>query len=310
MKNEITGTDQFVRREIEKFGIPYSEQGALNPEINKALKGASKQGGKGIGKPEFVIQNGDYLIVIEDKKNNDKLVKYDEKGQIDKEISSLKNYAVNGAVHYANHIIEKTSSFDEIIAIGITGDEEYHNIQPVVVSKIGDVVHENILPKISNLSKLNPETIDEWYSVNVLKELPKEQKEIFELQNIAKEIHEDLRNYASLEDENKSTVISAILLALSEKTFNVANLSGDEIKKDGDIIYEAVKTNISRRGAMPESKTTILLNKFSFLTTNVKINEINLTLGMTPLKFLANKLKDKVLQRIHTQPPAGYFLFS
>lgn len=295
MKNEITGTDQFVRREIEKFGIPYSEQGALNPEINKALKGASKQGGKGIGKPEFVIQNGDYLIVIEDKKNNDKLVKYDEKGQIDKEISSLKNYAVNGAVHYANHIIEKTSSFDEIIAIGITGDEEYHNIQPVVVSKIGDVVHENILPKISNLSKLNPETIDEWYSVNVLKELPKEQKEIFELQNIAKEIHEDLRNYASLEDENKSTVISAILLALSEKTFNVANLSGDEIKKDGDIIYEAVKTNISRRGAMPESKTTILLNKFSFLTTNVKINEINLTLGMTPLKFLANKLKDKVL---------------
>ena len=91
MKNEITGTDQFVRREIEKFGIPYSEQGALNPEINKALKGASKQGGKGIGKPEFVIQNGDYLIVIEDKKNNDKLVKYDEKGQIDKEISSLKN---------------------------------------------------------------------------------------------------------------------------------------------------------------------------------------------------------------------------
>ncbi len=295
MKNEITGTDQFVRREIEKFGIPYSEQGALNPEINKALKGASKQGGKGIGKPEFVIQNGEYLIVIEDKRSNEKLIKYDEEGKIDKEITSLKDYAVNGAVHYAKHIIEKTASFDEVIAIGITGDEKYHNIQPVIVSKIEDMISENILPKIYNLSKLNPENIDEWYSVNVLKELPKEQKEIFELQNLAKEIHEDLRNYASLEDENKSTVISAILLALSEKTFNVASLTGDDLKKDGDIIFEAVKTNISRRGAMPQSKTTILLNKFTFLTTNVKINEINLTLGMTPLKFLANKLKSKVL---------------
>lgn len=295
MNNEITGTDQFVRREIEKFGIPYSEQGALNPEINKALKGASKQGGKGIGKPEFVIQNGEYLIVIEDKRSNDKLIKYDEENKIDKEISSLKDYAVNGAVHYARHIIEKTSSFDEVIAVGITGDENYHNIQPVVVSKIEDTISEKLLPKISNLSKLNPENIAEWYSVNVLKELPKEQKEIFELQNLAKEIHEDLRNYASLEDENKSTVISAILLALSEKTFNVTSLSGDNFKKDGDIIFEAVKTNISRRGAMPQAKTTILLNKFTFLTTNVKINEVNPSLGMTPLKYLANKLKDKVL---------------
>ena len=60
MKNELTATDQFVRREIEKFGIPYGEQGSLNPEINKSLKGASKQGGKGIGKPEFIIQNGEY----------------------------------------------------------------------------------------------------------------------------------------------------------------------------------------------------------------------------------------------------------
>lgn len=295
MKNEITGTDQFVRREIEKFGIPYSEQGALNPEINKALKGASKQGGKGIGKPEFVIQNGEYLIVIEDKRSNDKLIKYDEESKIDKKTISLKDYAVNGAVHYARHIIEKTSSFDEVIAVGITGDENYHNIQPVIVSKIEDTISEKVLPKISNLSKLNPENIAEWYSINVLKEAPREQKEIFELQSLAKEIHEDLRNYASLEDENKSTVISAILLALSEKTFNAVNLTGDDFKKDGDIIFEAVKTNISRRGAMPQSKTTILLNKFSFLTTNVKINEINLSLGMTPLKFLANKLKDKVL---------------
>jgi len=56
MANEATVTDQFVRREIEKFGVRYDEQGASHPEISKALKGASKQGKTGVGKPEFVFQ--------------------------------------------------------------------------------------------------------------------------------------------------------------------------------------------------------------------------------------------------------------
>ncbi|EAE5098659.1 adenine methyltransferase, partial [Listeria monocytogenes] len=51
--NEKTVTDQWVRREIEKLNIPYEEQTSSNPEIRKALKGASKQNGKGVGKPEF-----------------------------------------------------------------------------------------------------------------------------------------------------------------------------------------------------------------------------------------------------------------
>lgn len=134
MANEATATDQYVRREIEKFGIRYDEQGSSHPEIAKALKGASKQGKSGIGKPEFVMQISDYLIVIEDKRDNDKLINLSGDGSIAKDIPSLSGFAVNGAVHYANHIVTKTSSFDEVIAIGITGDEEFHSIQPVLVS--------------------------------------------------------------------------------------------------------------------------------------------------------------------------------
>lgn len=295
MKNEITGTDQFVRREIERFGIPYSEQGAVNPEINKALKGASKQGGKGIGKPEFIVQNGEYLIVIEDKRSNDKLVHFDINDEVAKDIPSVKDFAVNGAVHYAYHIVEKTSSFEEVIAIGITGDDESHNIQPVIVSKTEDGISERMLSKITSLQELNPERIDEWYSVNVLGEFSTQQKRIFELQIVAKELHEDLRNYASVEGENKATVISAILLALNENTFRVTDLIGDSVKKDGIRIVDAVETYISREGVMPQSKTDILLNKFSFLKTNVRLNEINPTLGVTPLRHFTNKLNKKVI---------------
>ena len=164
MANEATATDQYVRREIEKFGVRYDEQGSSHPEISKALKGASKQGKSGIGKPEFVMQISDYLIVIEDKRDNDKLVNLEDR-IIAKDIPSLTGYAVNGAVHYANHIVTKTSSFDEVIAIGVTGDDELHNIQPVLVSLNDGDVTEKILPKVSDFNDIHPENINEWYMI-------------------------------------------------------------------------------------------------------------------------------------------------
>ncbi len=310
MANEATATDQYVRREIEKFGIRYDEQGSSHPEIAKALKGASKQGKSGIGKPEFIMQISDYLIVIEDKRDNDKLINLTEDGSIAKDIPSLSGYAVNGAVHYANHIVTKTSSFDEVIAIGITGDEEFHSIQPVLVSITEEGITEEKLPKLIDLQELHPNNINEWYSVNVLKEYSIEQKRIFELQNVSKEIHEDLRNYASLEGENKATVISAILLALNEEDFDIKKLTGNKYPKktdgrpdttrpvidnDGMRILKAVKDYIASEGVMPEDKVNTLLNKFAFLETNVLLNETNDTLGVTPLHYFTKKLQDKVI---------------
>ena len=310
MANEATATDQYVRREIEKFGVRYDEQGSSHPEIAKALKGASKQGKSGIGKPEFVMQISDYLIVIEDKRDNDKLINLTTDGSIAKDIPSLSGYAVNGAVHYANHIVTKTSSFDEVIAIGITGDEEFHSIQPVLVSITEEGITEEKLPKLIDLQELHPDNINEWYSVNVLKEYSIEQKRIFELQNVSKELHEDLRNYASLEGENKATVISAILLALNEEDFDIKKLTGNKYSKkpdgtddttkpvidnDGMRILKSVKDYIASEGVMPEDKVSILLNKFSFLATNVRLNEKNETLGVTPLHYFTKKLQDKVI---------------
>ena len=309
MANEATATDQYVRREIEKFGVRYDEQGSSHPEIAKALKGASKQGKSGVGKPEFVLQVSDYLLVIEDKRDNDRLLNLED-GKVAKDIPSLSGYAVNGAVHYANHIVNKTTTFDEVIAIGVTGNEELHNIQPVLVSLTDGEITERILPKLSDFQELHPDNINEWYSVNVLGEFSTEQKRIFELQNVSKELHEDLRNYASLEGENKATVISAILLALNEEDFDIKKLTCNKYPKkpdgtddttkpvidnDGMRILKSVKDYIASEGVMPEDKVNILLNKFSFLETNVRLNEKNETLGMTPLHYFAKKLQDKVI---------------
>lgn len=302
MSNEITATDQFVRREIEKFCIRYDEQGSSHPEISRALKGASKQGNNGIGKPEFVMQIDDYLVVIEDKKDNNKLINYYKDGTIAKDIPSISGFAVNGAVHYANHIVTKTTSFDEVIAIGVTGDKDSNHIQPVLVTNTEGHISEKILPELSSLQQLHPKKINQWYSVNVLGEYSNEQKRIFELQNVSRELHEDLRNYASLEGENKATVISAILLALNEPDFDIKkltgnkfNLNGEIIDNDGKRILKSVKDYIATEGILPQDKVNILLNKFSFLESNVRLNEKNITLGVSPLKYFTKKLQEKVI---------------
>ena len=89
MANEATATDQYVRREIEKFGVRYDEQGSSHPEISKALKGASKQGKSGIGKPEALkYLDGLYSRRIDEK--NRLVYKIDELGNI--EIISCKGH--------------------------------------------------------------------------------------------------------------------------------------------------------------------------------------------------------------------------
>lgn len=47
------------------------------------------------------------------------------------------------------------------------------------------------------------------------------------------------------------------------------------IDNDGMRILKSVKDYIASEGVMPEDKVNILLNKFSFLETNVRLNEKN-----------------------------------
>ncbi|MBF2420578.1 N-6 DNA methylase [Listeria seeligeri] len=299
MMNEKTVTDQYVRREIENLGISYEEQTSSNPEIRKALKGASKQNGKGIGKPEFIFTSNEHLIIIEDKLDSGKLIA-PEKGAIDLKYPAINLFAVNGAVHYARHIVEKTVLYDEVIAIGISGNKE---IQPVFVYREDNEIKIKKLNKVHNLSDFHPDSIEEWYGVNILGEFTKEQKEIFELQDVASELHEDLRNYGSLEGENKATVVSALLLALQDDTQDLCKSlqgrTGIE-SRDGDLIFNAInrylqKVRPSINTEPWDEKIKILQNKFSFIKTNPYLNTPNNYLRCTPLKYFLLKLNDKVV---------------
>ena len=86
----------------------FSAQGSSILEIDNALKTASKSKTGNVGMPEFVGVIKDFLIVIEDKKDVALHQKYNEQNLICQETDSVKNYAVNGAVHYGVHLSQNT----------------------------------------------------------------------------------------------------------------------------------------------------------------------------------------------------------
>lgn len=296
MPNEKTNVDQWVRREIEKLDIDYTEQTSSIKEVKIALKNASKQGGKGSGKPEFVFLVNDTLVVVEDKSARSNLILLDENNEIDLSVpKATANYAVNGAVHYAKHIVEKSTNFKEVIAIGATGDTDTKSVLVYLVSNNEEKTIIKSVGFLPDWQVLSPINFDEWYGVNVLGNLSKDQKDELELKKIAGQLHEDLRNYASLEGENKATVISAILLALNEPSFNINSLTGRKKPADGRIIYRAIEDYMTTNDISPEFKVEVVMNKFRFIQTNVALNEKRKDLGMTPLRYFASILKRDVL---------------
>lgn len=135
---------------LDSLGIRhYGKTEKINPNITNALKNAdSKSGGSGNNYPDIqlIVNNaiGRYVpIMIEAKGSKGKLEKlakddsivgityYESDGKPNKDgvpthlkgepnYSAIKDYAVNGAVHYGNAILDE-GTYSEVIVIGING---------------------------------------------------------------------------------------------------------------------------------------------------------------------------------------------
>lgn len=293
LPNEATKTDQFVRNMIESLGVSYEEQGSSIKEVKEALKTGSKTGKGGIGKPEFTFLSNHFLVVIEDKLDNDKNIKLTSENEIDFSVNAKRDYATNGAVHYAKHIATH-SSFNKIFAIGITGDEKHHIIQPVYVTD-NEVI---LLDEIETLENFKPSNIEKYHSTEVLKETPAEQIELKEIIKLSKELHEHLRNYGQLSEQEKPLVVSAILLALNDENFSTDNLIGNQVSKDGKKILDALSNYLDVVEVTPDFKKKTILDQFSFIKNRVKLNEIDINLGKTPLKYFTDFIQREILPAI------------
>lgn len=305
-KKEVK-TDLWVYELLQEADIHLTPQGCDIIEIDEALKTASKSNTGNAGYPEYCGVVKDFILVVEDKASLDKHLYKDEKELIAQDVKAVRNYAVNGALFYARHLAAKTS-YNKVLAIGVSGNEKRHRITPVFVNERDDYQE---LADVETFISFNESNIDEFYLKEILHEETDVEKTTAEILKDAAELHEYLRTYGQLTTEQKPLLVSGIMLALREidyKTFSIDSLIGDTVVTDGQKIYDAIKSNLQRANVTPDTKREKLLSQFSVIKDTPKINEIEERLGKTPLKHYTEFLNKSIFQNIKYHNSAEDYL--
>lgn len=300
-------TDLWVARMLDDASIDYEYQGSTVLEINEALKTASKKGTGNVGYPEFVAVVDDFVVVIEDKASIDDHIRMTELGLLDMGTKAICEYASNGAVFYGKHIAQN-SSFKKVFAVGVSGNEKTHRITPYFVN---DREGYEELGDIDTFASFSPMNIVEYYTRNVLHEVPDEEKTTEEIIADAKQLHEYLYRYGALGDREKPIVVSGILLALDEIEtggFSIDSLKGDRRATDGRKISRAIEDRLKRSNVSPEDKRDKLMAEFALFRTNTQINTVHPELKKTPLRFYTEFLYERVYKNIKAQTSSEDFI--
>jgi len=297
MAKKEAKTDLWVHAMLTQAGIKLEPQGSSLFDIDTALKSASKSGSGNVGFPEYIGIVQDFLLVIENKADVNQHIKRNEQKAISLESKDVQNFAVNGALFYGKHLAQHTN-YKKIIAFGISGDEKRHRISPLYIDETG---YYRELREVESFISFSEKNIEDYYIHEILQENTPREKELTEILKDAAELHEDLRNYGNLTNSDKPLIVSGILLALRErevKNFTLDNLTGDKHSTDGTKIYNAIATHLTRASVAPDVKRDKILSQFELFKNTQILNEINPTLGKTPLKYFAEFLDKKIYQSI------------
>lgn len=306
---------------LKDYKLDYKlEQQNLNKEIDDALSEySSKNGGKGGNRPDVKLLLEDknlnkYPILIEYKGYKDKLVKLNSDNQVDNTTSknepnytNIKNYAVNGAIHYANAILHYTN-YTDIISIGITGykdesGELKHLIGVYLVSKDNFGIGQEI-GKFTDLSFLKNENFTDFIE-NGVKKLSLSLEELEKIKELReKEIDASLiklnndiyKNEQGLGENDRVYLVAASIIATLGIAGKVAPLEKAELKslneegnRDGDIILRKIEAFLKEK-KIPENKRKIIERTLANTLTNENINKVKN--GESQLKRVFSKIID------------------
>lgn len=293
---------------LKSYHLDYKlEQESLNTEIDQALNDYhSKNGGTGGNRPDakLLLRADDglyYPILIEYKGYIDKLIKLDSEGKVankttknQPDFKNINNYAVNGAVHYANAILHYTS-YTDVIAIGMTGHKNAsgnleHKIGVYYVSKSNFGIGQKI-DDYTDFSFLKKENFNEFIEKVKLLQLSqdeieklKEQRER-EIDVSLKKLNNDIyQNEKGLSESDRVYLVAASIIAtLSDTEHNVYPLQKSDLKSsmqkdntDGAIMVRQIDAFLETKNLPKDKKDLIVRTLQNTLTTdNINKPDIN-----------------------------------
>ena len=291
--------NDYVKQQFDRMGKiknrDYTVESSMSQYMREALTGSAKTQRKtSFGKPDFQIESFNIPVIIEDKLHLSRLVATSKDG-LKLDDASVSNFAVNGALYYAQNMIA-SEKYSEVIAIGIAGDNaENVKVDIYYVYGSGDDTYKH-MAQYTTLDFLeNDASFAHFYQAATLTEEEKHQILIDsreKLQKYAKELNKLMHNHAitapervlyvsgmllsmqDLKDESGTTVKSG----LTPEDLRGINLSGS---RDGDVIVRHITDYLTLKN-IPREKLSLMLASFNKIK-----DDPDRDIPATPLKQVA-----------------------
>ncbi len=254
--------------------VDFNEESGMSDYMKEALKGSAKTKGKTtFGKPDFHMEKYKAPIVIEDKlglkyhiATNKSGIKMDEK--------SIREYAVNGAIYYAKNMIA-SKKYDEVIAIGISGDYE-GNIKVSVYYVFSPTFDPKEMANYTTLDFVqNQDSFNAFYNDATVTETERHKilaKSRQEILIHAKQLNKLMNNH-NIGVDQRVVYVSGMLLAMqdiigADGTTLDYGLTPDglkgiqtEQKRDSVVIVKHLEEYLDQKSIAPDKKK-IMLDSF------------------------------------------------
>jgi type I restriction-modification system DNA methylase subunit len=279
--------DRYVEEKLKSIGFvlkkDFNDQRNMSGYLKDSLKGSSKTENKtGMGVPDFTVEKYKEIapVIIENKVGLKKLQKSTKDG-ISRNDRDVQNFAVNGAVSYARHMIH-SGKYDSVIAIGIAGDTD-KDLAIVVYYVFGFEGEPKLMSNYTTFDFLeNQDTFKNFIADATLTEEEKH--------SILMKSQEELHSHAN----KLNKLMYAHSIGVAERVIYVSGMllsMQDIVGNDGEIILEGlspqklkgVQTDRNRDGvkvltqideyltnkAVPDNKKRLMLASFDRISVDV-----------------------------------------
>ena len=224
-------TEEIVRTHFKNDplykSIRLEEQRSKNRAIARLLASASKTGGKGVGSPEFLITfpaDARYLIVIECKAS---VSRHESPGH-DRPVE----FAVDGVLRYASAL----SAEYDVIAIAVSGESEVE----LRISQFQWVRGASECVPLSDSALLSLNSYLHLFA----NEQFAENLRTTDIVQKAIELNEEYNAY-SINETMRNTMVSAILLSLINKPFQLSYATEPTVASLSQSMMNAIDTTLT-----------------------------------------------------------------
>lgn len=120
----------------------------------------------------------------------------------------------------------------------------------------------------------------------------------------AADLHEDMRNYASLKDMDKPLLVAGILIALKDDTLSIDGLNGDNAVTDGEKLLTSVRRFL--RGRIGKDLADNICNQLLPIFRLEILNRKNVVLGVTPMRHFTEYLFENIFGYMNSTSENDY----